>query len=296
MLCELRVTGRLCVAAGRRSGENARVDRLPFWLSIGVLSLLQGATVALVRIPEPVRARIGRPRVAFAAIPALSVIVFVVLVRAVAQSAQALTYLALVAVPLLAAAALAMLAGRRLSVPLAGALFALAWAGSGSLAGELAGAGLDALSCAALGGALVLLAPRRALALGIYAMAAVDATLIVVEELQRPNSVLNAVHPPAQLPQLQAEIFGSAVMGYGDLFVAGVLGGLLALHAGRSMQLRGAIAVATLALLFDLLFFAVHELPATVPVAGALALHDGWRHRAAGSLLRRSRSHGAAVH
>ena len=279
----------------RLGGENAQVDALPFWLSIAVLSLLQGATVALVRIPEALHARIGRPRMAFAAIPALSVLLFVVVVRAFAQSAEALTYLALIAVPLLAGAAIGMLAGWRLSAPLTCALFALAWAGRGSPAAQLAGGALDALSCAALGSVLALLAPRRALALGIYAMAAVDTTLIVVEELQRPNSVLNAVRPLAQLPQLQAEAFGSAVMGYGDLFVAGVLGGLLVLHFGRSAQLQGAIAVAVLALLFDLLFFAVHELPATVPVAGALALHDALRMRAAGTVAR-STSARSAVH
>jgi hypothetical protein len=262
------------------------VDRLPFWLSIGALSLLQGATVALVRVPALLRVRIRRPRVAFAAIPALSVVAFVVLVRAFAPSAQALSYLALFAVPPLAALALATLIGARSAALLSVALFAVAWAGSGGLAGELAGAFLDALSCAALGGALALLAPRRALELGIYAMAALDTMLIASEELQRPNSVLNAIHPPAQLPQLQAESFGSAVMGYGDLFVAGVLGGLLALHWGRSSQLRGALAVAILAALFDLLFFAFHELPATVPVAGALALRRVWSLRAGRSSLR----------
>ncbi|HLI33313.1 MAG TPA: hypothetical protein VKU89_11360 [Solirubrobacteraceae bacterium] len=262
------------------------MDVLPFWLSIGVLSLLQGATVALVRIPQALHARIGRPRAAFAAIPALSVLLFVVAVRAFAQSAEALTYLALIAVPLLAGVAIVMLGGRRLAALLACALFALAWVGRGSPAAQLAGGALDALSCAALGGLLALLAPRRALALGIYAMAAVDTTLIIVEELQRPNSVLNAVRPPAQLPRLQAEAFGSAVMGYGDLLVAGVLGGLLVLHFGGAAQLRGAIAVAVLALLFDLLFFVVHELPATVPVAGALALHDAWRMRSARAVAR----------
>ncbi len=71
-------------------------------------------------------------------------------------------------------------------------------------------------------------------------------------------------------PRLQSAVFGSAVMGYGDLFVAGALGGLLALAAGRALQLRGAALTAIFALAFDLLFFALDELPATVPVAAAL--------------------------
>ena len=59
-------------------------------------------------------------------------------------------------------------------------------------------------------------------------------------------------------------------MGYGDLFVAGAFGGLLALHFARREQLRGAALTACLALGFDLLFLLVDELPATVPVALAL--------------------------
>ena len=38
----------------------------------------------------------------------------------------------------------------------------------------------------------------------------------------------------------------------------------------QALQLRAAVLVAVLALAFDLLFFAVDELPATVPVALAL--------------------------
>ncbi len=67
-------------------------------------------------------------------------------------------------------------------------------------------------------------------------------------------------------------------MGFGDLFVAALVGCLLA--AERPRQVEGALLVAALALTFDLLFFAVHELPATVPVALALALVQ-WRKRLA---------------
>jgi len=81
---------------------------------------------------------------------------------------------------------------------------------------------------------------------------------------------LNAAHPAAGLPRLQSAVFGSAVMGYGDLFVAAVLGALLAATAGRSLQLRAARLTVLLALGFDLLFFFVDELPATVPVAVTL--------------------------
>ncbi len=110
-------------------------------------------------------------------------------------------------------------------------------------------------------------------------MALADTALVVSDLLQQPNDALNAARPAAGLPRLQSETFGTAVMGYGDLFVAAVLGGLLAARSARersrarpAIQTRAAVLTATLALAFDLLFFAVHELPATVPVAVALGL------------------------
>ena len=149
-------------------------------------------------------------------------------------------------------------------------LFVLAWVDRSGLAGEGAALALSALSCAALGSLLAALAPSRWLGAGIVAMAIADTALVVADLLQRPNSALNAAHPAAGLPRLQSAVFGSAVMGYGDLFMAGVLGALLATTLGRSGQRRGAMLTAALALLFDLLFLLVDELPATVPVALAL--------------------------
>src|SRR6185312_17559895 len=185
-------------------------------------------------------------------------------------SAHGLTYLALVAVPPLAALALAGLArgGRPRASLLAAALFGLAWADRGGLAGDGAATVLSGLSCVALGSLLGAITPRRWLALGIVAMALADTALVVSDLLQAPNDALNAARPAAGLPRLQSETFGSAVMGYGDLFVAAVLGGLLA--ASDEAQRPAAALAAILAIGFDLLFFAVHELPATVPVAMAM--------------------------
>ncbi len=247
---------------------------LPFSISIAALSLAQGATVALPRaLTPPVLSRVGGRL--WALIPPVSVIAFVLIARAAEHaSAQGLTYLALVAVPLLAALALGWLTHgarpwRTLLVPV---LFALAWADRGGLAGGAAAVALTALSCAALGTLLAAVTPARWLGAGIVAMAIADTVLVVSDLLQRPNNALNAAHPAAGLPRLQSAAFGTAVMGYGDLFVAGVLGGLLAVAMGRRVQLRGAVLVAALALSFDLLFLLVDELPATVPVALALVL------------------------
>ncbi len=256
---------------------------MPFWLSISCLSIFQGVLVAL---PAAVRwAPLRRLRAGgWAAVLPVSIVAFVAIARAAeTASAQGLTYLALVAVPPLAALALAVLSrgARPRRALLAGVLFALAWADRGGTAGNTAATVLSGLSCVALGSLLGAITPARWLAAGIVAMALADTALVVSDLLQAPNDALNAARPAAGLPRLQSATFGSAVMGYGDLFAAGVLGGLLAaederrlaglqtwLGAGR--QLIAAGLTAALALAFDLLFFAVSELPATVPVAAAL--------------------------
>jgi hypothetical protein len=248
---------------------------LPFWISIALLSLAQGILVAL---PGSVAAPwlASRRARGWAAIPPLSVIAFVFIAReAENASAQGLTYLALVAVPILAALALGWLVwaaqpSRPRWALLVAPLFALAWFDRGGLAGEAAALVLSALSCGALGVLLAAVTPPRWLAAGIVTMAVADTALVVSDLLQRPNNALNAARPVADLPQLQSAVLGSAVMGYGDLFIAGVLGALLASTVGRSVQLRAATLTACFALGFDLLFFFVDELPATVPVALAL--------------------------
>ncbi len=250
---------------------------LPFWISIAALSLVQGALVAVPGAGSlSALARLRGRR--WALIPPLSVIGFVFGTRVAEQaSAQGLTYLALVAVPALAALALGWLAwnahpprpARALWVA---PLFALAWADRGGLLGEAAALVLSALSCVSLGVLLAAVTPARWLAAGILTMAVADTSLVVSDLLQRPNDALNAAHPVAGLPRLQSAVFGSAVMGYGDLFVAALLGALIALTLGRRTQRSAAALAALLAVTFDLLFFFVDELPATVPVALTLII------------------------
>jgi hypothetical protein len=243
---------------------------LPFWLSIGALSLVQAALVAAPRAAAaPPLARL-RSR-SWALVPPFSIAVVIGAIALDSASARFLTYLALFAVPPLAALALAAIV--RGARPLLGLLvvplFALAWASRGALAGDTAALALSALACVSLGWLLACVVPGRWLKLGIYAMAAIDAWLVGSNLLQEPNAVLNAASPGG-LPRLQLASFGSAVMGFGDLFIAATLGALLA--ADRRRQLTAAALVATIAPAFDLLFFAVDQLPATVPVALALAL------------------------
>jgi hypothetical protein len=250
---------------------------LPFWASIASLSLLQGALVAAphraLELPPRLRGR------AWALVPPVSIVAVVFGIQASSGSAHGLTWLALIAVPPLAAAGLGwLLPGSRPPFALLAApLLALAWAAPHALAGEAAGALLTALSCVTLGVLLAAVAPPGWLKVGIIAMSALDVALVVSDLLQSPTNVLDRVAPAPGVPRLQRIGFGSALMGYGDVFLAATLGALLAREARRQ---RGAALLAiAFALCFDLLFFVVDELPATVPVAATLVALEVARRR-----------------
>lgn len=240
-----------------------------FAISIATLSLLQAALVALPRPRAPFAWMPESPL--WALVPAGSIVVVVFGIELLPDSADALAWLALGLVPPLAALALGMLVhGSRPAWALAAVpLFAVAWGAQGSLVGEIAATSLSALACIALGWLLVCVVPVAWLRWGIYAMAAIDALLVAAEILQGPSGVLVAADPGG-LPRLQVLEFGAARMGFGDAFLAATVGCLLAASRGRQIEAAGLLAV--LGLGFDLLFFAVDTLPATVPVAVALAV------------------------
>src|ERR1700761_6217184 len=254
---------------------------LGFIPSAPALLVLQAAVVAAPRRPPEVRwiQRLSGP--AWALIPIGSIVGVSFRIRYVPSTATGLTWLALVAIPLLAAAALgwAMRGSRPWLALGAIPLFALAWASRTTLWGEGAATLLSALSCVTLGVLLGAVTPPRWMKLGIIAMAVADVWLTVTDLLQAPNNALIAAVPltGSNLPQLQSELFGSVSFGYGDLFVAGRLGGVLARECGRQEPM--ALLTLVLAGVFDLLFFFFHELPATVPVAVALIIGEAWRWR-----------------
>lgn len=257
---------------------------LAFWLSDACLTATQAALVALPRPHAPARVEALARRLSgpwWAIVPLASLVLVVATIRLAGVTADGLTWLALIAVPPLAAAALgATMHGARPPLALLAApLFALAWAADGSLVGEGAAVALTALSCITLGVLLTAVAPLDWLKAGIVVMAVVDAVLIGAELLQPAGDALNAAAPPAQLPQLQRALFGDAVTGYGDLFVAAVFGAIVAREGARGEQPRWALVTLLLAAAFDLLFLVLDTLPATVPIAAALLLREWHRHR-----------------
>jgi hypothetical protein len=251
---------------------------LAFGPAIVLLGAVQALTVALPGAGWP--RWLWRPSGRGWALTApLSIAVVIGGIALLPGLAHGLTWLALIAVPPLAAAALGWAARRArpwaalLSVP----LFALAWTLEGSVSGDAAALALTALACVTLGRLVAGLAPLRLIKAGILAAAVLDTALIVAHELQGPNAVLNAAAPAAHLPKLQLVQLGPAQMGFGDLFVAGLLGAALAAE-GRG---GGPAAAATLAFAaaMDLLFYVTDELPATVPVALALVAVELLRRR-----------------
>jgi hypothetical protein len=240
-----------------------------FAASYAALCVAQGITVAA---PGARRfGALGRLRSRWwALVPLVAIVGTVAGIRAAAGTADVLTYLALVTTPPLAAVALGY-AARGARPPLALLVVpasALAWLARDSLPGEVAALVLVAAACVTLAALLAAVVPNLWLRVGLLLMSAADAVLVAQQLLQAPNAVLNAAAPAGGLPQFQRVELGSAVMGYGDVFVAALLGAVLA--GDWALQRRGAVLTTVLALLFGLLFFVLDTLPATVPVAAAL--------------------------
>ena len=100
-------------------------------------------------------------------------------------------------------------------------LFALAWAAKGELGGKSAALALSALACVTLGGSWF----RRAGPLGELGILR-DGRGRRLPRLHRTppgtDSVMNTAAPAADLPKLQLVSSGSALTGFGDLFIAAV--------------------------------------------------------------------------
>jgi hypothetical protein len=240
--------------------------------------VLTAAQAACVALPAA-----GVPRVlqrfrggAWALVLPLCIVVVIVAIDEIPQSADVLTWVALLLVPPGCALALgwASRGARWWLAPLAIPLLAVAWADQETRAGQVATILLIMGSCVTLGRLLGGAAPLLLLKLGLLAMAISDAILVFGNTLQAPNAVLVAAEPGAGLPQLQSAGFHFASMGYGDFFAAAVLGGLLA--AERRPQLVPAVAVLLVSLAWDQLFLVVDVLPATVPPAIVLVGMEIW--------------------
>jgi hypothetical protein len=254
------------LVCGPRPGLPSRVQRLRRGLWSWVMPVSLGGTIALV-----------------AADPGL---------------AQVYGWVAVIGIPLLAVPSIVVLLEHRHRVQRHGelwiwlvglacslALLVFAWTSHAGLPAQAAAIALTALSTSTLAAYLSSVTPVSWLKVGVLTLAALDAVLVSAQLLQGPNNTLNAATPGAHLPHLQVAVFGSAVMGYGDLFIAAVFGNIIVSDARLSQRIRpwqGAVLVLCCAAAFDALFLVVDVLPATVPIAVALLLLE-WKLRARSS-------------
>lgn len=243
-----------------------------------LLNVLQAVCVGLPAAGLPVwlhRTRQG----AWTLVLPLSIVASVVVIGSIPDSADVYTWAALLGVPLGCALALGWAAhGARRPLAVLGApLLTVAWAAQDSVAGELATDALIVGAAVTLGRLLAGAAPLTVVKVALVAMAAIDAVLVFSGELAQPAAVLNAAEPAPGLPQLQTGILEGSSLGFGDFLAAAVLGGILACE--DVPQWPHAVAVLIVSFAWDQLFLVVDLLPATVPPAIVLLLHEARRLR-----------------
>jgi hypothetical protein len=237
------------------------------------LGLVQAAVVLLPRSAGGRFLAVLRARWLLIIGPAAAVTAATFLPPVASALAGDLSTLALVTVPLLAALGLGW--ATRLHHPalvlLVPLLFAVAWADPRGTAGEAAGLVLVALSAVALGLVVVRIVPTGVAKIGIGVWAAVDLSVALAHRLEEASRPIMEATPTVG-PQLQRVVLGTASMEYADLFVAAALGAILVVSGRR----RGvaALLVAGFAAASSLFFLVTDTLPATVPIALALAVEE----------------------
>jgi hypothetical protein len=249
-----------------------------FDLDTFVLDAAQALCVALpaAGIPAFLLRLGGR---GWALVAPLSVVVSVVAIAAAAASADVLTWIAFLLVPVGCALALGWAAhGARpwLAVAIVPLLVA-ALAAPDEALGRAARLLMIVGSCVTVGRLLAGAAPLLWLKLGVVAMAVIDAIFIFGDLWGEQNAAFNAAAPAEGLPRLQVADIGDVSTDYGDYFVAGLVGGILA--AERRPQALAALAALVAAQAWNQLFLAVDSLPGTVPPAVVLLAFEAWNRR-----------------
>jgi hypothetical protein len=240
-----------------------------------VLDAAQSLCVALpaAGVPAFVLRLGGR---GWALVAPLSVVLSVAAIGVYTASADVLTWIALILVPLGCALALGWAAhGARPWLAFAVVpIFAIALAAPEDPLGRFARLLLIVGSCATAGRLLAGGAPLRFLKAGVVAMAAIDAVFIFGDLFDDENAAYDAAAPAAGLPQLQLAEIGDTSTDYGDFFVAGLVGAILAVER-RPQGLAAVLTLAT-AQAFSQLLLVVESVPETVPPALVLLAFEAW--------------------
>lgn len=249
-----------------------------FELDTAVLDAAQALSVALPAAGVPAALLRLRGR-GWALVGPAAVVGSVAAITVASASADVLTWIAFLLVPPGCALALGWGAhgARPWLAGLAVPLLAAALAAPDDPAGRVARLVLIVGSCATVGRLLAAATPLALLKAGVVAMAAVDSVFIFGDFFGEQNALFNSAAPAAGLPRLQVAEIGDVSTDYGDFFVAGVVGGILA-HERRP-QLAAAALTFAVAQSWNQLFAVVDSLPGTVPPALVLVGVELWSRR-----------------
>jgi hypothetical protein len=212
----------------------------------------------------------------WALVAPFSLVLTIAAIGVASASADLLSWIALVFVPLGCALALGWAAhGARPWLALAAVpLLAAALAAPDDPLGRAARLLLIVGSCVTAGRLLAGGAPLGFLKAGVVAMAAIDAVFIFGDLYGEPFATYDAAAPAAGLPQLQVADIGGVSTGYGDFFVAGLVGAILA--AERRPQVLAAVATLATAQVYNQLFLVVDSISETMPPALVLLGVEVW--------------------
>jgi hypothetical protein len=239
---------------------------VPYGLPYVVLCLVQAVAVLVPR-PSPPLPWLGRRRL-LGLIPLAAIGGVVALIDADPSLAQSATDLAVFATPVAFAGGALAFRFRPAAIAVV-PLFWLAWKGSGRPQ-DIA---IDALIVGAAGTLAWLtgtVAPRLVLAAAIIVVTVVDVYQVLVAGSVQPvaNALVSAA-PPSDLPHLQQAVWNGATMGWGDIYLAALLGTVIAAAPlRRRLEVAAVVVVSGLANGFQ--FLVLDLIPATVPVAAAL--------------------------
>jgi hypothetical protein len=249
-----------------------------FDLDTFVLDAAQAACVALPAAGVPaVLMRLGGR--GWGVVAPASVVITVLAISAAEGSADVLTWIALVLVPPGCALALGWAAhGARPWLAAAVVpILAVAVAAPDDPAGRVARLMLIVGSVVTLGRLLAGVAPLLVLKAGVVAMTVIDSVFIFGDFWSEQNASFNAAVPAEHLPRLQVAHIGQVSTDYGDYFIAGLVGGILA--AERRPQALLALATLVAAEAWNQLFLVVDSLPGTVPPCAVLLASELWQRR-----------------
>jgi hypothetical protein len=243
-----------------------------------VLDAAQAACIALpaAGLPATLLRLGGR---GWALVAPVSVVITVVAISVAAGSADVLTWIALLLVPPGCALALgwAMHGARPWLAPAVVPMLVVALAAPDDPLGRVARLMLIVGSVVTLGRLLAGATPLLVLKAGVVAMTVIDCVFIFGDFFAEQNATFNAAVPAAGLPRLQVAEIGNVATDYGDYFIAGLVGGILA--AERRPQAVAAVVMLAVAEAWNQLFLVVDSLPGTVPPCLVLLGFEAWHRR-----------------